>query len=99
MLLFALPSGICPTDIRGVFQHVYTTLLVVVDHLSGRFAKMTRDIVNVDLLGRETDQNALRTVSNMLQRADQLEKIEQIKKRVKRNIVSLVCSSNLLPNL
>lgn len=44
--------------------------------------------LNTDALEREVYQTAFKHVSNMLQRPDQLDKIEQYKKRVKRNIVS-----------
>lgn len=44
--------------------------------------------LNVEALEREAYQTALKHVANMLQRPDQLDKIEQYKKRVKRNIVS-----------
>ncbi|UXI20538.1 epidermal retinol dehydrogenase 2-like [Sarcoptes scabiei] len=44
--------------------------------------------MNVENLEREALQTAFKHVSNMLQRPDQLDKIEQYKKRVKRNINS-----------
>ncbi|KAH7636787.1 exocyst complex component Sec6 isoform X2 [Dermatophagoides farinae] len=44
--------------------------------------------LNTDALEREVYQTAFKHVSNMLQRPDQLDKIEQYKKRVKRNINS-----------
>ncbi len=44
--------------------------------------------VSIEALEKEGYQTALKQVSNMLQRPDQLEKIEHYKRRVKRNIVS-----------
>ncbi|XP_017461316.1 PREDICTED: exocyst complex component 3-like, partial [Rhagoletis zephyria] len=44
--------------------------------------------VSIEALEKEGYQTALKQVSNMLQRPDQLEKIEHYKRRVKRNINS-----------
>lgn len=46
--------------------------------------------VNIEALEKETYKTALKQVSNMLQRPDQLEKIEQYKRRVKSNIVTKI---------
>jgi len=51
--------------------------------------------LNSETMEKDAKATALKHICNMLQRPDQLEKIDQLKRRVKRNIVSIFCHHSM----